>query len=351
MEIVCMSIFVAFHIAVIVLRITKAKEYLFNYSNVPFYIFFVLPMVLYFLSVLYLFNTTSVRNTEMLLDVSKKVAVVLSIPFLAVFLSKGAKGKGFLPIFCIAVYLVVLIGAYTGFEENIKVCLKENVGRNGWIYYISNVSAVSKNRISTGYQFTITYTSPYLGSDKEYVNSNSSYGNPYNYGDKALWRKAYGVGASFKVMDFNDANKPELAKKIEQYNTPILVIDHKDIHYNSVTKPSEYGINILYKAVVEQADSGRLCLSFRDIHNNEKSIMYTPAHQVRFMPDTFLLFNNEVSAPNFVVCAQQINTRENWAKVSDYGYIFGVDIYSKAEIEDKFEEVRKYVDNLRETGN
>ncbi len=249
----------------------------------------------------------------------------------------------------VAIFFILVSGeVLMDTNSKINASLTELAGSQGWIYYVSTVDKVT----NTGpRKYTVYYQSDYGFRDTDSFglskDSPRPHDCPYKIGDKALWRRGYGMkGASFKVMNYNDANKPELAKIVERYNTPILEIDHKEFPYNSVTKPSEYGINILYKAVAGKADSGKLCLRFKDIHNVEKSVMYHAPNQ-RFLPDTFLLFNNEVSAPNFVVCTQQINTRENWAKVSDYGYIFGFEIYSKAEIEDRFEEVRKYMGNLR----
>ncbi|MCQ2251447.1 MAG: hypothetical protein MJZ66_10110, partial [Bacteroidales bacterium] len=68
------------------------------------------------------------------------------------------------------------------------------------------------------------------------------------------------------------------------------------------------------------------------------------------VPDTFLVFRNinENIDDRFIVCAPEVNTPENWAKISDYGYIFHYDVYSKEEIESQCPQIRNYVEKYKE---
>ncbi|MBR2887190.1 MAG: hypothetical protein IKB95_03105 [Bacteroidales bacterium] len=47
------------------------------------------------------------------------------------------------------------------------------------------------------------------------------------------------------------------------------------------------------------------------------------------------------------VCAPEVNTPENRAKISDYGYIFHYDVYSKQEIESQCPRIKEYVEQYK----
>ena len=131
--------------------------------------------------------------------------------------------------------------------------------------------------------------------------------------------------------------------------------DFYTYHDYSLRKPDlvyyKAGFNVLYNAVCDTstiADSTVL-LSFKDVVGKDQIVKYS-IKGYPTIPDTFLIYRNvnEKLDTKWHVCAPEINTPENRAKISDYGYIFHYDICSKQEIEFQCPQIKNYVEKYKE---
>jgi len=122
-------------------------------------------------------------------------------------------------------------------------------------------------------------------------------------------------------------------------------------HDFSLIKPDfvyyQEGFNVVYKATFD----GNY-LHFFDVCEKNRKVKYSiNTGSITNVPDTFLVYRNvnEKINDRFIVCAPEINTPENWSKISDYGYIFHYDIYSKEEIETQCPQIKNYVEKYKES--
>lgn len=131
--------------------------------------------------------------------------------------------------------------------------------------------------------------------------------------------------------------------------------DFYTYHDYSLRKPDlvyyKAGFNVLYNAVCDTstiADSTVL-LSFKDVVGKDQIVKYS-IKGYPTIPDTFLIYRNvnEKLDTKWHVCAPEVNTPENRAKISDYGYIFHYDICSKQEIESQCPQIKNYVEKYKE---
>jgi hypothetical protein len=134
--------------------------------------------------------------------------------------------------------------------------------------------------------------------------------------------------------------------------TTILIKDYTLSEKEEYTKPSywyysffpscveDYGCNIVYK--VPNING---YLTFTDIRGKKQSI---PSGYKS--GDTVLVYKNIKLdlGKKYEICSQKINTPENWAKISDYGYLFESDIYGKEEVEKECPGVKQYVEKFKE---
>lgn len=125
-------------------------------------------------------------------------------------------------------------------------------------------------------------------------------------------------------------------------------------HDFSLIKPDlvyyQVGFNVLYNAVCDTsaiADSTAF-LSFDDVCGKNQIVKYS-VKGYPTIPDTFLIYRNVNEKIDSVwhVCAPEVNTPENRAKISDYGYIFHYDVYSKQEIESQCPRIKEYVEQYK----
>ena len=121
-------------------------------------------------------------------------------------------------------------------------------------------------------------------------------------------------------------------------------------HDFSLIKPDfvyyQEGFNVVYKATFD----GNY-LHFVDVCEKNRKVKYSVnSYSLANLPDTFLVYKNvnEKIDDRFMVCAPEINTQENWSKISDYGYIFHYDIYRKEEIESRCPQIKNYVEKYKE---
>ncbi len=110
------------------------------------------------------------------------------------------------------------------------------------------------------------------------------------------------------------------------------------------------GYYVLYKAlcdIVSITDSTAL-LSFYDVLGRNHFVKYS-VNGFQNIPDTFLIYRNVNEKLDSVwhVCDPEVNTPENRAKISDYGYIFHYDVYSKEEIETQCPQIKNYVEQYK----
>ena len=125
-------------------------------------------------------------------------------------------------------------------------------------------------------------------------------------------------------------------------------------HDFSLVKPDlvyyQVGYNVLYNAVCDTSaitDSTAL-LSFTDVVGKGQTVKYS-VKGYPSIPDTFLIYRNinENIDSKWHVCAPEVNTPENRAKISDYGYIFHYDVCSKQEIESQCPRIKDYVEQYK----
>ncbi|MBO7598061.1 MAG: hypothetical protein J6T70_13555 [Bacteroidales bacterium] len=110
------------------------------------------------------------------------------------------------------------------------------------------------------------------------------------------------------------------------------------------------GFNVIYNAVfglVDKQDS-TIMLCFNDVCGKYHNVKYS-VKGYSSIPDTFLIYRNVNEKRDSVwhVCAPEVNTPENRAKISDYGYIFHYDVYSKEEIESQCPRIKEYVEQYK----
>lgn len=111
-----------------------------------------------------------------------------------------------------------------------------------------------------------------------------------------------------------------------------------------------FGYNLVYKSSlyeVSKSDS-TFIIYLKDVCGVDKCISYNRKH-ISSIPDTFLVYRNVNEKLDSVwhVCAPEVNTPENRAKISDYGYIFHYDVYSKEEIESQCPQIKNYVEQYK----
>jgi len=126
-------------------------------------------------------------------------------------------------------------------------------------------------------------------------------------------------------------------------------------HEFSLIKPDmvyyQVGFNVVYKAIRKSTNesdtTANVC--FTDVCGIYRTIK-CKTNKYETIPDTFLVYRNvnEEIDDRFIVCAPEINTPENWSKISDYGYIFHYDIYRKEEIETQCPQIKNYVEKFKE---
>ena len=125
-------------------------------------------------------------------------------------------------------------------------------------------------------------------------------------------------------------------------------------HDYSLLKPDfvyyKVGFNVIYNAVgglVDKQDS-TLMLCFNDVCGQYQNVKYS-VKGYPTIPDTFLIYRNinEKIDTQWHICAPEVNTPENRAKISDYGYIFHYDVCSKHEIESQCPRIRDYVEQYK----
>ena len=125
-------------------------------------------------------------------------------------------------------------------------------------------------------------------------------------------------------------------------------------HDFSLIKPDlvyyQVGYNVLYNAACDTSAiaDNTVLLSFTDVLGKGQTVKYS-VKGYPSIPDTFLVYRNvnEKLDSKWHVCAPEVNTPENRAKISDYGYIFHYDVYSKQEIESQCPRIRDYVEQYK----
>ncbi|MDD6003627.1 MAG: hypothetical protein PUC50_15700 [Bacteroidales bacterium] len=123
-------------------------------------------------------------------------------------------------------------------------------------------------------------------------------------------------------------------------------------HDYSLKKPDlvyyNVGFNILHKSYSKIINDTTAYLYFTQLDNTEKYLSLN-IKNYKEIPDTFLVYKNinDKFGDKWRVCAPEVNTPENRAKISDYGYIFHYDVYSKEEIESQCPQIKNYVEQYK----
>ena len=110
------------------------------------------------------------------------------------------------------------------------------------------------------------------------------------------------------------------------------------------------GFNVIHNAVCGMVDNqdSTIMLCFNDVCGKYQNVKYS-VKGYSTIPDTFLVYRNvnEKLDTKWHVCAPEVNTPENRAKITDYGYIFHYDVYSKQEIESQCPRIKDYVEQYK----
>ena len=110
------------------------------------------------------------------------------------------------------------------------------------------------------------------------------------------------------------------------------------------------GFYVIYNAVFGLVDiqDSKIMHCFNDVRGKYHNVKYSVKGYPN-IPDTFLIYRNINEKRDSVwhVCAPEVNTPENRAKISDYGYIFHYDVYSKQEIESQCPRIKEYVEQYK----
>ena len=167
----------------------------------------------------------------------------------------------------------------------------------------------------------------------------------------------YKKGTKIFVIDPVECSSPEYKEfidttKYSQIHDFAFLDDTTFYTYHdfSLIKPDfvyyQEGFNVVYKATFD----GNY-LHFFDVCEKNRKVKYSINNDsITNVLDTFLVYRNinEEIDDRFIVCAPEINTPENWSKISDYGYIFHSDIYRKEEIETQCPQIKNYVEKFKE---
>ena len=142
--------------------------------------------------------------------------------------------------------------------------------------------------------------------------------------------------------DFELINDFAFLEKEKLYSYHDYSLKKPDLVYYNV------GFNILQKAHSKIINDSTAYLYFTQIDNTEKVLSFN-INNYEEVPDTFLVYKNinDKFGDKWRVCAPEVNTPENRAKISDYGYIFHYDVYSKHEIESQCPRIRDYVEQYK----
>ena len=128
------------------------------------------------------------------------------------------------------------------------------------------------------------------------------------------------------------------------YNYHDYSLKKTDLVYYNV------GFYVIYNAVFGLVDiqDSTIMLCFNDVRGKYHNVKYSVKGYPN-IPDTFLIYRNINEKRDSVwhVCAPEVNTPENRAKISDYGYIFHYDVYSKQEIESQCPRIKEYVEQYK----
>lgn len=94
------------------------------------------------------------------------------------------------------------------------------------------------------------------------------------------------------------------------------------------------GFNLVYKANPKIVNDSVVNLHFIDCHGDS----FCCSHKLKntdSLPDNYLIFRNinPKCDEGWIICAPEVNTPENRAKISDYGYVFDYNIFNKDSIE------------------
>ncbi len=199
-----------------------------------------------------------------------------------------------------------------------------------YIWKTDFVAMINNDTIKKG---TITFQSKKVG------NNILCYWNidcPSNYDIEYYMVKNY--------TDFELINDFGFLEKEQLYSYHDYSLIKPDLVYYQV------GYNVVYKALCDTsaiADSTAL-LTFTDVVGKDQTVKYS-VKGYPSIPDTFLVYRNinEKFEDKWHVCAPEVNTPENRAKISDYGYIFHYDVYSKQEIESQCPRIKDYVEQYK----
>lgn len=112
------------------------------------------------------------------------------------------------------------------------------------------------------------------------------------------------------------------------------------------------GYSLVYKVKPRISSiDGTVVLGFTNIRGREDGLSLKNA-DTSSLSEYYCVFRNINPSHDrgCVLAPPEVNTPENWAKISDYGYIFNNVVFSKEEVETKCPEIKEHVDHYRRWG-
>lgn len=217
-------------------------------------------------------------------------------------------------------------------------------------FYIANNKLVRKGNLGKGGTLTINVQGYYKIGEQTINNtlvSDHYHTNNWEYVKYLLSdcpSHIYSYKENPTINDIDIINDFAFLENDSIYTYHNYSFKQPDLVYYQV------GFNVLYNAVCDTssiADSTAL-LSFNDVCGKNHSVKYS-VKGYQNIPDTFLVYRNinEKIDTQWHVCAPEVNTPENRAKISDYGYIFHYDVYSRQEIESQCPRIKEYVEQYK----
>ena len=191
--------------------------------------------------------------------------------------------------------------------------------------------------------------SVWTGLNENYTMRNSNVGskifNQINPGDTILVQVSFKYPVMHKVIKW--LPQPSDYELYLKPDNRLIVKDVSTLDGDSLC--NKFGVYLVYKAIPDSSLSNDsiVSLAFNDIYLRQNIVRYKVPQN--YDTDTFLVYqniNNQIDN-RLIVCAPEVNTPENRAKISDYGYIFHYDVYSKQEIESQCPRIKDYVEQYK----
>ena len=160
----------------------------------------------------------------------------------------------------------------------------------------------------------------------------------------------------------SDVNFAPLAGELKEYEQPVVekggkqqkliwYIDTDFFSHNMRFVCHHCGLHVVYKAANKGVtDDGKLRYDVTGTHEKPMTFHYKPSTtNASYSPDTLLFMCNVDSRfPRNPTCLEsKVQFRQNFAKITDYGFYFRDGLFSRQEIEKRFPQIKEYTSVLK----